>query len=647
MYHFYDYISMSDIINILPDSVANQIAAGEVIDRPASAVKELLENAVDAGAKHIQLIVKDAGRTLIQVIDDGCGMSENDARLCFERHATSKIKRAGDLFALHTMGFRGEALASIAAVAQVELRTRQHGAEWGTLIELENGEVVSQQACTCDEGTNLMMKNLFCSIPARRNFLKKESIELAHIEEVFRRVALVYNEIDFTFHSNGKLLYNLKGGNLAQRIVALFGENYRQRLYSVDEDSDVVEVHGYICKPEYVRRSRGEQYLFVNDRFIKHANLSSAVERAYDDLIPEHSFPGYFLKLKVKPNRIDVNIHPTKTEVRFTDEHAISAILRAATKRALGQFALGGEIDFDHNTAFDIPAGKKDTVPQAPTVSFNPNYNPFQNLTPKTESTGTKGFSTGRTSPIAGLQPHRSEWEEDYTPVDKNSSSSPILTDHPAETILPTAATGKLFDTSTTDNNNSPSAGTDNILLFNKRYLVATLSSGLLIVDIQRAQERIVYDRLLRQAQNSQHGGAQQLLFPVTCTFSVAEAEILKSLVPELQKMGFELSPVGITGFVVSATPSDIDYNELQDLLYRMITDFKSDNFSRLDNRKQRLCLALARQIALRCNPATLKPIELQSLLAALFSCQVPNVTPSGKKTLMIMKHEEIDEKMK
>ncbi len=235
---------MSDIINILPDSVANQIAAGEVIDRPASAVKELLENAVDAGAKHIQLIVKDAGRTLIQVIDDGCGMSENDARLCFERHATSKIKRAGDLFNLHTMGFRGEAVASIAAVAQVELRTRRHGAEWGTLIELENGEVVSQQACTCDEGTNLMMKNLFCSIPARRNFLKKESIELAHIEEVFRRVALVYNEIEFTFHSNGKLLYNLKGGNLAQRIVALFCENYRQRLYSVGEDSDVVEMSG-------------------------------------------------------------------------------------------------------------------------------------------------------------------------------------------------------------------------------------------------------------------------------------------------------------------------------------------------------------------------------------------------------------------
>ncbi len=640
---------MSDIINILPDSVANQIAAGEVIDRPASAVKELLENAVDAGAKQIQLIVKDAGRTLIQVIDDGIGMSENDARLCFERHATSKIKRAGDLFNLSTMGFRGEALASIAAVAQVELRTRQHSAEWGTLIELENGEVVSQQACTCDEGTNFMMKNLFCSIPARRNFLKKESIELAHIEEVFRRIALVYNEIAFTFHSNSKLLYNLKGGNLAQRIVALFGENYRQRLYSVDEDSDVVEVHGYICKPEYVRRSRGEQYLFVNDRFIKHANLSNAIERAYEDLIPDHCFPGYFLKLKVKPNRIDVNIHPTKTEVRFTDEHAISAILRAATKRALGQFALGGEIDFNHNTDFDIPATKKDTVPQMPTVPFDPNYNPFQSSTTKKESSHTHS----RPSPSAGIQPHRSEWEGDNTSptpnrgslANKREASSHEIRRSTA-TIVPAATTGKLFET-VVPNDDNFTTGTDNLLLFHKRYLVATLSSGLLVVDIPRAQERIVYERLLRKAETEQHEGAQQLLFPATCTFSVAEAEILKSLVPELQKMGFELTPVGITGFVVSACPTDIDYNELQEVLYRMVSDYKSDNFSRMDNKKQRLCLALARQIAMRCNPATLKPIELQSLLASLFSCQVPNVTPGGKKTLMIMKPEELAEKMK
>lgn len=680
---------MSDIINILPDSVANQIAAGEVIDRPASAVKELLENAVDAGASHIQLIVKDAGRTLIQVIDDGCGMSENDARLCFERHATSKIKRANDLFCLHTMGFRGEALASIAAVSQVVLLTRLHGAELGTKMELgENGDVQSQLPCTCEEGTNIMVKNLFCNIPARRNFLKKESIELAHIEEVFRRVALVYSNIDFTFHHNDKLLYALKTGNMAQRIVALFGESYRQRLVPVDESSDVVEVHGFICKPEYVRRMRGEQYLFVNDRFIKHATLSAAVEKAYADLIPDHSFPSYFLKMKVDPNRLDVNIHPTKTEVRFIDEHAIFAIIRAATKRALGQFALGGEIAFDRDPEFNIPLPPKGATLKSPSLHLNPTYNPFnkalvgsvpepglntvgmptqQQQETDDDADSLRTVSPSRPSPSAGISPDRSKWEDFFRakPASEPSASAPALSDEAARgssfwntpNSLQNSTTSQVMDDNTAkqyqlfdatkENADLLSGSSSDIILFNGRYIISTLSSGLLVVDVQRAQERVVFERIMSRSHGSRGGGAQQLLFPVTCTFSVADAEILKELVPELQKMGFELNPIGITGFVVSATPSDVDYNELQDLLFLMVTEFKNTPQPALPDNNTKLCLALARQISSRQNVAAMKSVEMQSLLASLFSCQLPNISPSGKKTLIIIKPEELAEKMK
>lgn len=686
--------SMLDIINILPDSVANQIAAGEVIDRPASAVKELLENAVDAGAKHIQLIVRDAGRTLIQVIDDGCGMSENDARLCFERHATSKIKRANDLFCIHTMGFRGEALASIAAVAQVELRTRLHGAELGTLIELgDNGDVQSQQACTCDEGTNFMIKNLFCTIPARRNFLKKESIELAHIEEIFRRVALIYNNISFTFHSNDKILYNLKAGNMAQRIVSLFGDAYRQRLFSVDEVSDVVEIHGYICKPEYVRRTRGEQYLFVNERFIKHATLSAAVEKAYADLIPDHSFPSYFISMKVDPARLDVNIHPTKTEVRFVDEHAIFAILRAATKRALGQFALGDEIEFNRDPELEIPLPKKGVVPQEPTLHLNPNYNPFDTKNNSGTSTTSPAIDkdsidrsfTHKTSTFtrpsagAGMSPDRNKWENFFeatkdksdgnnTPIGTTSNAGDTVETHTEKrNILPThpdteSAKAELTDLSyiSTEANKQKQlfdtainratelgSNSNDILFFGNRYIVSTLSSGLLVVDIQKAQERIVFDRLMRKFQGNKTGGAQQLLFPVTCTFSVADAEILKEMVPELQKMGFELNPIGITGFVVTATPADIDDSELQELLFQMITEYKSNTLPNSKDKDKNLCLALARQLSLRKSVTTMKTIEMHSLLAALFSCRIPNVSPSGKKTLVVLKAEDLAEKMR
>lgn len=684
---------MSDIINLLPDSVANQIAAGEVIDRPASAVKELLENSVDAGAHSVQLIIKDAGRTLIQVIDDGSGMSDNDARLCFERHATSKIRRANDLFNIRTMGFRGEALASIAAVAQVELRTRRKDDELGTAVIIEGSDVKSQEPCSCPVGTNLMIKNLFYNIPARRSFLKKDAIELSHIEEIFRRVALVYCQTAFSLYSNGKLLYDLKAGNMAQRIVALFGSVYQQRLVPVDEKNDVLEIHGFVCKPEHVRKIRGEQYLFVNDRFIRHANLSSAVEKAYADLIPERSFPSYFLSMRVDPSRLDVNIHPTKTEVRFIDEHAIFAILRAATKRALGQFALGGEISFDRDPELEMPLPQKGVSPQAPQLHLNPNYNPFnknhgssQTDSPAkntpSDTAMSQGAYTARPGAGSGITPDRNKWENFFNQpatlsATQNTRQPATQPTTPADNPLHPTATAPGQDNqdtvapvselsttqaeaiqgtiSTVDNrqfideqrqhlNLSNDTRPTEILNFQGKYLIATMPDSLLIVNIQRAQERIFYEQLQQKAASSKASGAQMLLIPVTCTFSAVEAEILKELAPDLRQIGFDIQPVGITGIVISATPTDVNDNDLKPLLENIVADYKNNLSQQMSDRHRNLFLSMAHQMSLRSKKVNLTQQEMQSILASLFSCQMPNLSPYGKKTLITMRESELQD---
>ncbi len=668
---------MSDIINLLPDSVANQIAAGEVIDRPASAVKELLENAVDAGARNVQLIIKDAGRTLIQVIDDGSGMSDNDARLCFERHATSKIKRANDLFNIHTMGFRGEALASIAAVAQVELRTRRQEDELGNEVIIEGSDVKSQEPCSCPVGSNLMIKNLFYNIPARRSFLKKDAIELSHIEEIFRRVALVYCQTAFSLYSNGKLLYDLKASNMAQRIVALFGNVYQQRLVPVDENSDVLEVHGFICQPEYVRKTRGEQYLFVNDRFIRHANLSSAVEKAYADLIPERSFPSYFLSMHVAPSRLDVNIHPTKTEVRFIDEHAIYAILRAATKRALGQFALGDEISFDRDPELEMPLPQIGATPQMPQLHLKPGYSPFENHNTQQEHHGTSGGGSGttrhametspyRTKADSGLMPDRNKWENFFGQEEPQpsrpqmhkegdsgngaaSAATPEMSrqgiaSNEAQGIIPKVDNRQFIDAQRQRLNLSNDTRPTEILNFQGKYLIATMPDSLLVVNIQRAQERIFYEQLLLKATSDKAGGAQMLLIPITCTFSASEAEILKELTPDLRQIGFDLQPVGIPGIVVSATPTDVEDSDLKPLLENIVTDYKNNASQQMSDRRRNLFLSMAHQMSLRSKKANLTCQEMQRILADLFSCQMPKLSPYGKKTLITMKESEIQE---
>ncbi|MBR1798887.1 MAG: DNA mismatch repair endonuclease MutL [Bacteroidales bacterium] len=587
---------MSDIINILPDSVANQIAAGEVVDRPAGAVKELLENAMDAGATRIDLIVKDAGRTLIQVTDNGSGMSDSDARLCFERHATSKIHRSDDLFCIHTMGFRGEALASIAAIAQVELRTRLHENDMGTTVVIEGSEIKSQLPVVSPAGTSIMVRNLFFNVPARRNFLKKDSVELSHIEEVFKRIALIHHDIAFSFQSNGKLLYDLKGGSMMQRIAGIYGDHYKQRFYAVDESTDLVTIKGFVSKPEYCRRTRGEQYLFVNGRFIKHLALNGAIEHAFDDLVAERSYPSYFVSLQVDPSRIDVNIHPTKTEVKFADEHALFSILRSAVKRSLGQFTLANKIDFETPQEFNIAPAPAGYHPMPPRISYNADYNPF------------------RSQPLQTSMEH-SLFDQERKQME--TTESQLIESTMAE--MPPTDAGQPC------------------MMVQGRYIVTALSSGIAIIEWRRAQERIIYERLMHGGENASL--SQTLLFPTTCRFTPADSEMLAELLPDLKKYGFDITAIGQQTFVVSATPVGFKEAELQQFLEQMLAEYKNATLQRFANRDHNLCASIARQSASAVT-AIPRQEEMQQTVADLFACTMPDTTPSGKKIIEIVKPE-------
>ncbi len=603
-----------DIINILPDNIANQIAAGEVVDRPASAVKELLENAMDAGASSIQLIVKDAGRTLIQVVDNGCGMSHSDARLCFERHATSKIHRADDLFAIRTMGFRGEALASIAAVAQVELRTSQIGSELGTRILIEGSQLVDQAPCSCPPGTSISVKNLFFNIPARRNFLKKDSIELSHIEEVFRRIALPNYNIAFSFHHNGRLLYDLKASNFAQRIAALFGSGFNQRLYNIQEQTQPVKIFGYVGKAEYARHTRGEQYLFVNNRFIKHPPLSAAIEKAYNELIPDHTYPSYFVLLDVDPSRLDVNIHPTKTEVRFIDENVIFAILRAATKKALGQYTLANELEFNPSTEIDFTPSSDGHIPAPPQISYNPSYNPFRTHTTNTHPSPTDITDDSHIQTPQLQLPNENDYRTDNAIYGNEEES----------------ATYQHID-------NPP--------LQLGRYIVTTLKSGIAVIDRQYACERITYERLLARF-NTAADTPQQLLFPVNLRLNAGDSELLAELMPDLRHAGFVISPLGQNTFVVTAAPTDLKDTEVQSAIEQTISDFRNNTLQQPTSRDKSICSSLAKHLA-ASKSQTLKTEEMQQIIASLFSCQAPGISPSGKPTMTLITNQEISERLK
>ncbi|NBG65436.1 DNA mismatch repair endonuclease MutL [Acidiluteibacter ferrifornacis] len=616
---------MSDIIQLLPDSVANQIAAGEVVQRPASAVKELLENAIDAGATDLCLIIKNAGKTLIQVIDNGKGMSPTDARMAFERHATSKIKSASDLFALRTMGFRGEALASIAAISQVELKTKQADQDLGTCIVIEGSVVDSQEACSTQSGTNLSVKNLFFNVPARRNFLKSNPVETKHIIEEFYRVAMVHPEISFQFHSEGNELFNLPKGSFRQRIVSIFGDKYNQRLVPVEEETDIVSISGFVGKPEYAKKTRGEQYFFVNERFIKSPYLNHAIQIAFDELITKDQHPSYFLKLEIDPARIDINIHPTKTEIKFEDERSIYAIIRTSVKQALGKYNIAPSLDFEQESSFNASLRAPDQI-KVPTIEVNPNFNPFETTSkPPRPSTGSDSFSAQR-------QRIDTNWQQLYSQEDFEKDSPTHTTIEPEEN---TTILAKWDETPVQHNHK--------MVQLHQRYIITQIKSGAVIIDQQRAHERILYERFIKALNEKKHA-SQRLLFPETIEFSPDDYAMMVGLVDEINQLGFEINEFGKNTFVVNAVPVELTENNLKGLLEKLLDQFKlnSDDL-RLDKRES-LARSLAHNTAIK-RGKLLHEDEMQNLIDELFSCEMPNNLPNGKPIVITYSIDELDKR--
>ena len=598
---------MSDVIHLLPDSVANQIAAGEVIQRPASVIKELVENAVDAGATTIHVVVVDAGRTSIQVIDDGKGMSETDARLSFERHATSKIAKADDLFALHTMGFRGEALASIAAVAHVELQTRREADEIGSCVRIAGSKVVSQEPVSCPVGSNFKVENLFFNVPARRKFLKSNATELSNILTAFERIVLVYPDIHFTLHHNGTEMLNLKTGSLLQRISDVFGRQYSQDLLPVEVHTAMCSITGFISKPEGARKKSGHDYFFVNGRYMKHPYFHKAVVTAYDRLIPEGMQVPYLLYFEVNPNDIDVNIHPTKTEIKFENEQAIWQILTAAVRDALGKFCEVPAIDFDTQGSPDIPLYDPARQVAPPQPHYNPDYNPFKSSS------------------------HSSSWESLYEGLEKSPSSAPA----PEE--------GEMFGP--TDDTQTPetilSEKSPSHYQYKGKYLMTAVKSGLMIIDQHRADMRILYERYMEQMTNHT-ANTQKLLFPEVMQLAPSEAVLLGKLLPELTNLGFELSDLGGNSFAVNGVPSGLDGLDPVQLV-RQLVDDSGTITSQVKSLNAQLAMSLARHAAIPYGQL-LNNEEIENIINQLFACSNVNYTPDGKAILCILPQGDIEQ---
>lgn len=615
---------MADIIHLLPDSVANQIAAGEVIQRPASAVKELLENAIDAGSDDIKLVIKDAGKTLIQVIDNGCGMSDTDARLSFERHATSKISSADDLFNLSTKGFRGEALASIAAIAQVELKTKQENQDLGTKILIEGSEVKEQEVCTGSKGTCFSVKNLFFNVPARRNFLKSNPVEIKHIIDEFQRVALAHPDIAFSMYNGDNEVFNLRKGSFRQRIVGIFGDKYNQKLVPVSESTDIVSVEGFVSKPEFAKKTRGEQFFFVNNRFIKNSYLNHAIQNAFEQLLSSDQFPSYFLKLTIDPSKIDINIHPTKTEIKFEDERAIYAILRTSVKQALGKYNIAPTLDFEQETSFNIPISQKNMEDiKAPTIKVNPNYNPFSNGASKSASNGIKTAS----------QKEAKNWESLYSDFEKTTQE--IVEAQPEiETEQTQQIISSNWDESEYDEKRT-------ILQLHKKYIFTQLKSGYLIIDQQRAHERILYERFSEQLE-SHKAISQQLLFPETVDFSNADAELLNEIKPEISSLGFVMDKVGRSSFVISGVPADIKEQNVKFTLEKLLEQFKINSSELKLDKKENLATSLARSASIKAGQK-LSEEEMSALIDSLFACEMPYHLSNGKPTIISLDLEDLN----
>lgn len=617
---------MSDIIQLLPDSVANQIAAGEVIQRPASVVKELVENAIDAGASNINVIIVDAGRTSIQVIDDGKGMSETDARLSFERHATSKIRKADDLFSLHTMGFRGEALASIAAVAQIDLKTRMEGEDLGTQLTISGSRFVGQEPCACPVGSNFTVENLFFNVPARRKFLKSNTTELNNIITAFERIVLVYPQISFTLHSNGTELFNLRSCSYRQRIVEVFGKRLNQDLLPIGVDTSLCRIHGFVGKPESARKKGLQQYFFVNERYMKHAYFHKAVMTAFDRLIPQGEQIPYFLYFEVPAENIDVNIHPTKTEIKFENEQAIWQILLASVKEAVGKFNDVPSIDFDTEGKPDIPVFNPNGSTSAPKISFNPQYNPFKQSSQPQRTTNTEG------------------WESLYAGLDTNTETpqtelfgqedTPIGNVDNGETIISSVATAP--DATAMIEDKSPTH-----YQYKGSYIMTAVKSGLMIINQHRAHVRILYEAYLRQlSEHKVH--SQKVLFPEMVQFSVSDSVILEHILPEMTEMGFQLDNLGGGSYAVNGVPAGIEGLNAVTLITDMVAAAIESGTHVKEEIDHVLALSLARNAAIP-QGQVLSNSEMESIVNELFACSNVNYTPSGTPIIAIMQQHDIE----
>ena len=620
---------MDNIIQLLPNHVANQIAAGEVVQRPASVVKELLENAIDAGASDIKLIIKDSGKSLIQIIDNGKGMSEADAQMSFERHATSKISSAEDIFSIVTKGFRGEALASIAAVSHVELKTRQAAKDLGIELKIEGNEQTKLEPCTCPVGSNFSVKNIFYNTPARRNFLKSDAIEFKHIVDEFARVALVHNEISFTLNHNNKVLYQLPQANLRKRLVDYFGDKLNDKLVPIAEETDIVKLKGFVLKPTAAKKQRGDQYFFVNRRFIKSNYLQHAITKAFEGLIQHGYYAGYFVHLELDPKAIDINIHPTKTEIKFRDEKAIYAILISTVKRAIGIFNVDASIDFDQDELLDIDAKNLD-VNYTPNISINSDYNPFDSK-PKSTNTAYKG---------SVLKPNSSpeNWES-LMQIQKEFEVD-LSTEYPEQQTIEKEEENQesLFTEEEKTDFEAP-----NFIQVNKSYIVSTVKSGLVIIDQERAHERILYEHFLETLQSGTPS-TQSELFPERFTFQASDYAILIEHISTLEKIGLNLAPFGNNEIVVNGLPAGLKISNLQSYLDNFLEELKHFASPNESAAQENVAKSLAKVSGIK-KGQNLSATEMSSIFNKLFATTKPNYSPTGKSVIVTFTSDEIRSK--
>lgn len=614
-----------DIIKLLPDAVANQIAAGEVVQRPASVVKELMENAVDAGASDVQLIVKDAGRTLIQVIDNGKGMSFNDARLCFERHATSKLRSADDLFSITTKGFRGEAMASIAAIAHVEMKTKQSDDNMGTLILIEGAQVKTHEVIATSDGTSIAVKNLFFNVPARRNFLKSDNVEMTHIEEEFYRVALIHHDIAFSLYHNGKLLLKLESSNFKQRIINVFGLHLKDKLFPVEQNTDFMKISGFIAKPENAKKKKSEQYMFINHRFVRHNLLNYAVETAYSELIPQGYRPAYFIEIEIDPSAIDVNVSPTKVEVKLQDEKLMFGFLNSAVKKSLGAMSLTPRLDFDTELGLEPPERPAGHEVMMPSTGVNPNYNPFDSVPAKKPDTGFSQAASWKG------RMNMDGWEDFLGNLKTEQVEQPksVQLDAPIE--------------ETVDPENPSQAIPDDLpfFLISNRYIFCKLNEQAMIVDVLNARERILYERYL-QALEKVPIRVQQSLFPSTITLTPAQADMLDTLRDDFLKLGYDLEKMDNTHFAVNGTPNDEDEEgDLQGLIEKAVDAYKTNQFLYKADKHRNMAISLARQNRGRYQSLR-SPEEVHAFMEELFQCSCPATSPSEKNIIHVVGPNEL-----